>query len=84
MSTTRDYFDTSVTGMDIGCGFRVPSPADDDGGAVTCGQPVVAVYITADGRHEGIYACYEHAVSAERDDGPVFWARGQEPECEGA
>lgn len=39
MSTTRDYFDTSVTGMDIGCGFRVPSPADDDGGAVTCGQP---------------------------------------------
>lgn len=51
---------------------------DEQGNTVSntvCGKPAVAVYVTDDDRHEGVFACEDHASSVERDgDGPMFWA----------
>ncbi len=63
MAEAREYLATFPTP----CVFHT----EED---MVCGQPAVAVYVTADFQHEARYVCERHARGAERDgDGPVFW-----------
>jgi hypothetical protein len=63
MSVAQEY----LSMFKITCVFH----NDDD---TVCGEPALAVYISADDQHEGRYVCEKHALLAQLNgDGPVFW-----------
>lgn len=72
MTIAREYLDL----FQVTCQFH-NWIRDASGATVSdevCGAPVVAVYITDDDRHQGVFACQCHAEASEREwDGPVFW-----------